>query len=478
MAASEQTHTDSGQSSAGLRIGKRAILLSVVFMFLIMVITYVLTLVIPGGVYARTTDAEGHRIIDLNAGYTEVPGGIPFWKWLLSPILVLGAEGSGTLIVIILFLLLIGGLFNALTEQGIMKHMLSRLVCRYGHVRYRLMTVVTFFFMAIGAFIGSFEEVIPMVPIVVSLAVGLGWDIQTGIAMSLLAVGCGFASGVANPFTVGIAQTLSGLPVFSGMWFRLVSFVLIFLLLLAFVYLHARKIARPGESVSAQGVKAGVDPKRDLGVRCFAIIMGAGIGVVLLSGFFPALADYSIVILSLTFVGAGVSSVLSSGMGLKRFFKSFFEGVAAIAPSLVLILMASSIRYIMEEGHILDSILHFAMQAGGGMSRYGLILFIYLICIVINFFVPSGSAEAFLLIPMIVPLASAFGVSSQLCVVAFAFGDGFSNIIYPTNAALLVSLGLAGCSYGKWVKYSLSFQLLNLALTSGLLLLGVAVGYA
>ena len=92
--------------------------------------------------------------------------------------------------------------------------------------------------------------------------------------------------------------------------------------------------------------------------------------------------------------------------------------------------------------------------------------------------VPSGSAEAFLLIPMIVPLASAFGVSSQLCVVAFAFGDGFSNIIYPTNAALLVSLGLAGCSYGKWVKYSLSFQLLNLALTSGLLLLGVAVGYA
>ena len=96
----------------------------------------------------------------------------------------------------------------------------------------------------------------------------------------------------------------------------------------------------------------------------------------------------------------------------------------------------------------------------------------------INFFVPSGSAEAFLLIPMLVPLASAFGVSSQLCVVAFAFGDGFSNIIYPTNAALLVSLGLAGCSYGKWVKYSLSFQLLNLALTSGLLLLGVAVGYA
>ena len=470
--------TMSEQNNNGLRIGKRAIMLSVFFMFLIMVIAYVLTLVIPGGEFARTTDAEGHRIVDVSAGYTEVPGGIPFWKWLLSPVLILGAEGSGTLIAILLFLLLIGGLFNALTEQGIMKHMLSRLVCRYGHVRYRLMIAVTFFFMAMGAFVGSFEEVIPLVPIVVALAVGLGWDIQTGIAMSLLAVGCGFASGVANPFTVGIAQTLAGLPVFSGMWYRVINFVLIYLLLLAFIFLHARKIAKPGDSVSAQGVKAGADPKKDLGVRCFTIIMSVGIGIILLSGFLPAIADYSIIILSLTFIGAGVSSVLSSGMGVKRFGKSFVSGVAAIAPSIVLILMAGSIRYIMEEGHILDSILHFAMETGSGMSRSGLILFIYLICIVINFFVPSGSAEAFLLIPMIVPLAGAFGVSSQLCIVAYAFGDGFSNIIYPTNAALLVALGLAGCSYGKWVKYSLPFQLLNLALTSGMLLLGIAIGYA
>ena len=107
-----------------------------------------------------------------------------------------------------------------------------------------------------------------------------------------------------------------------------------------------------------------------------------------------------------------------------------------------------------------------------------MILFIYLICMVINFFVPSGSAEAFLLIPMIVPLADAFGISAQLCIIAFAFGDGFSNILYPTNAGLLVSLGLADCGYGKWIRYSLPFQLLNLLLTGGLLLLGLAIGFA
>ena len=212
----------------GLSIGKRTLILSFVFMFVIMMIAYMLTAVIPGGEYARTTDASGNRIIDIEAGFTEVQGGLPFWKWLLSPVLVLGASGSGTLIGIIIFLLVIGGVFNALTEHGLMKHMLGMLVRRFGHVRYRLMAVIIFFFMAMGAFIGSFEEVIPLVPIVVALAVSLGWDVQTGIAMSLLAVGCGFASGVANPFTIGVAQTLAGLPIFSGMWFRAACFVLIY----------------------------------------------------------------------------------------------------------------------------------------------------------------------------------------------------------------------------------------------------------
>ena len=111
------------------------------------------------------------------------------------------------------------------------------------------------------------------------------------------------------------------------------------------------------------------------------------------------------------------------------------------------------------------------------MSRAELVLFIYLICLVMNFFIPSGSAKAFLLIPLIVPLAQLFGISSQLCIVAFAFGDGFSNVFYPTNPALLISLGLANVNYGKWAAYSWRFQGLNLLLTSGLLLLGLTVGY-
>ena len=105
------------------------------------------------------------------------------------------------------------------------------------------------------------------------------------------------------------------------------------------------------------------------------------------------------------------------------------------------------------------------------------ILFIYLIVLVMNFFIPSGSAKAFMLIPLIVPMAQIFGISAQLCVMAFAFGDGFSNVIYPTNPALLISLGLADVSYSDWFKWSGKFQFLNLVLTSLILLLGLAIGY-
>ena len=142
-----------------------------------------------------------------------------------------------------------------------------------------------------------------------------------------------------------------------------------------------------------------------------------------------------------------------------------------------MILMAASIRYTLVEGKILDSLLHWAVTAAGGMSRAALVLFIYGICLVLNFFIPSGSAKAFLLIPLIVPLASFFGVSSQICILAFAFGDGFSNVFYPTNPCLLISLGLVDSSYGKWARYSVKFQLMNLVLTAALLLFGLTVGY-
>ena len=463
------------RSGEGINIGVKSFLIAIGIIFILMVATYILTLVVPGGEYARVQDPAGHTIIDTDS-FSYVDGGIPLWKWTLSPFLVLGAEGSGTIIAVLIFLLVIGGVFNSLSACGLMNYMLGKIVDRFGSVKYRLMAVLIFFFMAMGSFVGSFEEVIPMAPIVVALAAALGWDSVTGVAMSLLAAGCGFAAGIANPFTIGVAQGLAGLPMFSGIWLRVLSFLLIYFLLVWFVRRHALAIEKESDG-NAPAVEYVRDARMDKGLKVFAVIVGAGIITVLSSGFITALQDYTMIIVALMFLIAGIASVLVSGMSFGELGKTFIKGIIAISPSILMILMASSIKYTMTEAKILDTLLHSAAGMAGAMPKAGVILFIYVICLVMNFFISSGSAKAFLLIPIIAPLAQLFGISMQLAIVAFAFGDGFSNVIYPTNAGLLITLGISDVSYSEWFRYSWRFQALNLLLTSALLLFGLAVGY-
>ena len=477
----------------GLSISAKSFISALVILLVLMIVTYVLTLIIPAGQYPRITDESGHSLIDATGEYVLCEGGLSFWKWLLSPFLVLGASGGATIIAVIIFLLVIGGIFNALEKGGIMRYLLNKLVHTYRDKRYRLMDVIILFFMLMGSLVGSYEECVPLVPIVVALAVSMGWDVLTGLFMSLLAVGCGFAAGICNPFTVGVAQSLAGLPMFSGMGYRVVGFVLIYGLLLAYTLWHAKAFEKAGGLVQAgltgrgdsepkPGTSRTVsdftkDPKLEKAVRAFVLILAAGIVLILTSTFIHALQDYTMIIVAVMFLAAGITSTLASGMSAKQLGKDFVQGVTAILPAVLMILMASSIKYCMEEARILDTILHTAIGLMDTMPRGLIILFIYLIALLFNFFIASGSAKAFLLIPLIAPMAQVFGISSQLTVMAYAFGDGFSNVFYVTNPVLLISLGLAGISYGKWVKYSWKFQLANLALTSALLLLGLAIGY-
>lgn len=381
---------------------------AIAVIFVMMVLTYILTFIIPGG-------------------------GIPFWKWILSPVLVLFGEDSGSLIAIIALLVVLGGVFNSLDKFGVLRLLLDKITAKFGRSRRVLLAVIPLFFMVLGSAAGSYEECVPLVPVVIALSIRLGWDVLTGLGMSVLAVGCGFAAGVCNPFTIGVAQELAGLPMFSGMWYRVIAFVIIYILLMMFLLIHVKKIERPMSEEMISEASAG-----------------------------------------------NVKQIMhsSSGSRLWKLGITFKDGVVSVLPGVLLILMANSIRFTLMEGNILDTLLQGAVSLASGMPRWGVILFIYGLVLVMNFFIPSGSAKAFLLMPLIVPLAEAFGISAQLCVMAFAFGDGFSNVFYPTNPVLLISIGLANVSYGTWAKWSGKFQLLNLFVTCGLLLLGMMIGYA
>lgn len=460
----------------GLNVSVKSFITAIVVLFVLMILTYMLTLVIPGGEFARMLDADGHSIIDVSAAFQYVEGGIPFWKWILSPVLVLGAEGNGTLIAVIVFLLVVGGIFNSLEKCGLMKYMMDKIVYIFGHARYKLLAVMILFFMALGAFVGTFEECVPLVPLMIALAVRLGWDPPTGLGMSVLAAGCGFASGVCNPFTVGVAQRVAGVPMFSGIGYRIVCFAFIYLLLWLFIRHHAKKIERPLEKMDA-GTEFQNNKKMDRALITFASMIGTGIFLLLCSAFITVLQDYSLIIVAVMFLAAGISASLIAGFGTKKLAITFKDGMISILPAVILILMASAIKYILVEANILDTILYYAITYAGTLPKWIVILFIYLMVLVMNFFIATGSAKAILMIPLIVPLAQIYGISAQLCILAYAFGDGFSNVFYPTNPVLLISLELADVSYGKWAKWSGKFQLLNLLLTSMLLLLGLVIGY-
>ena len=434
----------------GLNISAKSFVTAIAVIFVLMILTYGLTFIVP-------------------------EGGIPFWKWALSPVLVLGAEDNVSLIAVLVFLLVIGGVFNCLEKCGLMKYMLDKITHKFGHKRYQLLALITFFFMAMGTLIGSFEECVPLVPIVVALAIRLGWDPLVGLGMCLLAIGCGFSSGVCNPFTVGVAQEIVGLPMFSGMWFRVIAFVLVYALLIVFLFWYAKRVEKP-VTERMENFDFTNNKKMNQALVSFVVLLGIGIATVLSSALIKELQSYTMIIVAVTFLIAGITASVMSKSG-QNLLSLFFHGMGSVLPAVLMILMANSIKYTMQEGNILDPLLNGAIEIAQTLPRWSVILFIYLIVLVLNFFIASGSAKAFILMPLIVPVAAKFGISAQLCVLAFAFGDGFSNVFYPTNPVLLISLGLADVSYSKWAKWSIPFQTINVVLTSGLLLLGLAIGY-
>lgn len=461
------------EKNKGLEISKASFVAAIAVLVGLMIMTYIMTLVIPSGSFERVIKDGKEAIIPGTYHITE--DGISFWKWLCSPILVLGSSQGGTMLAVIAFLLIIGGTFNSLDRSGTLDYMLRKIVHAASDKKYKLLALVTLFFLSLGAFIGSYEEAIPMVPLAVSLAVALGWDPLVGLGMSLAAVACGFSTGVFNPFTTGVAQPLMDLPLFSGASLRILTFLMVYGFLLLFLTLYAKKIEKKGETNILP--KFFEDRQKEKAMRFFVGTIGTCITSILICAFIPALSGILMVLVAVFFLIAGIGSSLFAGLKGRQILKSFGYGVISIFPSVLLILMAGSIQYTMNEAGIMDTILHYAVVWISNMSPYAGILCIFLFTMLINFFVSSGSAEAMLLMPLLGPLSDLCGISRQLTVLAYNYGDGFSNLIYFTNPCLLIALSLAGVSYGKWLKWSMKLQIMIGLGCCGILLLGTLVGY-
>lgn len=468
-----------------LKIERRSYVLSVAILLILVIIAGILTSVIPQGAYTRV-DVDGVvEIVPDSFRYIEGKP-LPIYRWFTAPFEVLWGPDALVIWMIILFLLFIGGSFAILTKSGMIQRLIRRLVHRFKDSRFKLMAGLILFFMLFGSIFGIFEEMIVLVPLVLVLSKSFGWDDLTGLGMSLFASGIGFSVAILNPFTLGVAQQVADLPAYSGTLLRIPLFILVYALLFLFVYRHAKKqermLAPDAVNVTFEADPSPDDPTADpaaldRAIRVFGWFLLA-IPVLIIAGFFwKPLSGVIFPIIALLFLVAGLVAGKVSHYREHGLWRDLFSGMLGIAPGILLILLASSVKHVVVEGQIMDTILYSIASRVSGMSPVVAILFVFLVVMVLNFFISSGSAKAFLVLPVLIPIVDMVGITRQTAVQAYLFGDGFSNVLYPTNAVLMIALGIANISWPKWLRYSIGFQLILTVLSIGWLLLCHVIQY-
>ncbi len=481
--------------SAEIRIGKKAFITTAIIVLCLMILSGVLTQVIPSGSYERI-EVEGKELIDPQSFHLVEKSALPVYRWLTAPVEVLYAsKNSPVVIALSLLILFIGGGYAVLNRVGVFKEIIEKIVTRFGKKRYLLICIISLVFMFFGSTLGMFEEIVALAPLVVILAYNMGWDALLGLGMSLLSICFGFAVAISNPYSVGLSQRMAGLPVFSGASFRLLVFAILYALLCLFLVRYAKKIeqdphsslvhAEDREMQARFNQPAGDAPdpaapdkgRVNKAVAWFLCCFGGILAVIVTANLVPWFSDFSMPAIALLYLIAGVGAGFWGGLRGREVVQTFLRGSAGVAPGIVLILMAMSVSYIIDRGGVMDTVVHYAAGLISGASSYLSAYLIYGLVLVVNFFISSASAKAALLIPILTPLADLSVLTRQTMVLAFCFGDGFSNVLYPTNAVLLICLGLTTVSYTKWFRWIGLLQLVVLLITVLMLTAAVWLGY-
>jgi uncharacterized ion transporter superfamily protein YfcC len=456
----------------------RTFMTALILLALLMIAAGVMTAVIPAGTFERTVMDGREVIIPGTFRIIERPD-MTFWRYVSAPLLVLSSTAGQTALFIILFLFAVAGSIGLLEKSDVMIYAVDRLVRRVGTHQYTLMALIVLFFMTISAVIGTFEENLFMVPLMVMLACRLHWDSLVGLGMSLLASCFGFAAALTNPFSIAITQRIAGLPLYSGIIYRIVIFAAFYAMLMVFLVRYARRIEKDPEKslvyhedqlqrerIAALGLAlAGNDPVgTDQGrkmQKALAILAGMLVLVIILiilSALLSALSDIMFALMGLMLLTAGIAASHTAGLTGKIIRQTLRSSMLRVLPIVLLILMVMSIRTIFEQGRIIDTILHFSAELVSGASPYVAAIMVYVLILLLELFIGASSAKALLIMPIIAPLAELVQITRQTAVLAFSFGDGFSNVLYPTNPVLIICLGLTVVTWPKWIRWTLGLQ--------------------
>jgi len=466
------------------QINTRSFIFVTVLLLAILLVTGALSYFIPQGSFDRGEDGS---LIDGTYVAGEVDG-IPFWRVLTAPVRVFFAPGCITIIMISVFLLIMSGVFNLVEKTHGVHIFMQRIVKRFAHRKKLVCCLCVLAFMLFGSFFGMFEELVTLLPFMVVFSLSLGLDTLTGFCICLVGACFGFAAAITNPFSVELIASFAGTGMMDGVWLRIVFFLVTYGVLCAFMILHINKIEKDprasltyeldqGKRERLEQVPDAPTEKGDRILRAYGVFVAVQLAVLLAIAFVRAISGFAVPILALSFLGGGIACGLVICENKRDPFRYLWQGVVAMLPAILMIGIASSVRLVLEESGIMDTVVHAIIRVLSGKGSFVSVLLIYLLVLLLQVFMDSASAKIILIIPILLPVCASLGVSVPTLTLAYCLADGFTNVFVPTGPVLLIGLSMADVSYGKWVRFTWKLQVLLLGLSVLVLFFASSISY-
>lgn len=438
---------------------------SLILIFGMVVLAHVASYFIPAGSFER--DEGGRRVIP--GSYRELPRDDAYPALPPEASLMLCLKGFESAAEIIGFVFIVGGIMAILRATGAIDAVLGSLIRRFARRHVLLVVVMLAAFAAGSSTIGMAEEYMPLVPLLVAVCIAIRMDAIVAMGIIYIGAGIGYGCASINPFTVAIAKQIAGTPVDSGLILR-VGLLAVFLAAGAlYLVAYARRVrADPGRSlVKDVDYSRGFDLESDTALTpAHGIVLSA---LAVMIGVFVwgcATDQWGIAELSAMFLLLGIVAAVAGRTGFNRTAETFCSGAAEMTTTALLIGFARTIQLVFETAQVQDTIIFHVAESlrtfGAETAAVGMLV----VQGVTNFLIPSGSGQAYVTMPLMAPLADVTGVGRETAIFAYQFGDGFTNMIVPTNALLMGMLGLARISYLRWLKFILPLMAILFAMSA------------
>ncbi|KIH69820.1 membrane protein [Salinicoccus roseus] len=445
-----------------------------VILFLVLVATAIATYFVPAGAFEREQVDGVERVV---SGTYESTAQDPVGFMDVFMALQTGMVESAGLIFLVLFA---GGMFEVVERSGAITGGIMSAVDKMRGREFLLIAVISILFALGGATGAVANSVIPFVAIGVMLARALKLDAIVAVSITFGATFIGFAAGFLNPYTVGIAHAIAELPLFSGMLFRVIAFILLVGVTIWYTWVYAKRIMRD-PSRSLMGILEDEGDMVEMKDAPFTLrhkLILAWVAAALAFFVFAVIQfQWTTNHMAAFFIIIGLVAGIIAGMNYNKLTLTFLEGCKNLVYGALIIGVARAVLVVMEQANILDTIVNALSVPLGALTPVLAAIGMFIANTVFNFFVPSGSGQAAIIMPIQTPLADMIGVTRQVAVQSFQFGDGFSNSIFPTSGPLMASLAVAGVPWIKWAKWLLPLFLIWSVIAMSVLAIGVWINW-